>query len=274
MRGHPEEEARLWMPCVLRGRPFERRLGVLRDDAVRRSDQGFAEIRLKVCFTSFVLAVDPQCIAPRLHGVIEAAEPHVDRRDYLPAAAVFGIFLKMRFDLCDERIERAVLQRRGGAARNRLSRHIGRAKREIERRANRRQRHKGGERRPRGGERLLPPREPLLMPLPRQPPRSGAAKPRRARLRLPPRRSGRRRDRVRSRRSGRDRPRHRRPRAARAHHARAATARRRSPPPSSGRTGTTASWRVYITPSAASQWPRQTPRIGSTIHYPRDGRAP
>ena len=87
---------------------LERGLGFGGDDAVRGADQRLAEIGLALG----ARAVEPQRIAPRLHGVVEAAEPQVDRRDDLPAAAVLGILLEMRLDLRHQRVERALLQRR------------------------------------------------------------------------------------------------------------------------------------------------------------------
>ena len=176
----------------------------------------------------------------------------IDRSDHLPAAAVFRIRFEMRLDPRDQRVERLVLRRRAGAARDRLSWHVRRAERQVERGADRRQRHQDHDRGGAAAKRLSAGRRARIFPThPRR--RSTGARLRRAPLPPRPRRSSRSRDRARSRRSGRDRPRCRRPRAAPARCVRAARARRKSPPPSSGRTGRRASWRVYITPLAASQ---------------------
>jgi hypothetical protein len=111
-----EEETRLVVLRVVRQRALERRLGSRGDDAVRLRHQRLAEIGLAIG----ARAIEAQRIAPRLHGIVEPLEPHVDRRRHLPAAAVSGFLLQMRFDLRNQPVERAVLQRRRVAAGERL----------------------------------------------------------------------------------------------------------------------------------------------------------
>ena len=48
MRRDAEEEARLRVPRILRDRAIERGLRLLRDDAVRRRDQGLAELGFEI----------------------------------------------------------------------------------------------------------------------------------------------------------------------------------------------------------------------------------
>ncbi len=129
VRRDAEKEARLGIFRVRHQRALERGLRLVGDDAVRGRHQRLAEIGLAVG----AWTIDPQRIAPRLHGILEAAEPHVDRPDHLPAAAILGIFRKMVLDLRDQRVERAILQRGCGAARERLAGQLRRAEREVER---------------------------------------------------------------------------------------------------------------------------------------------
>src|SRR6185295_10207777 len=112
---------------VARERALKSRLGLVGDDAVRGSEQRLGEIGLAVG----VGAIETQRVAARLHGIVEAAEPQIDWRHHLPAAAILGIAREMRLDLRNEAFERAVLRRRIGAARKWLARKLWRAEREI-----------------------------------------------------------------------------------------------------------------------------------------------
>ena len=74
MRGHAEEEARLGVLCVVgQGARSNAALASSRHDAVRRQPSMLSP---RSASRSASRAIDPQRIAPRLHGVIEAAEPH------------------------------------------------------------------------------------------------------------------------------------------------------------------------------------------------------
>ena len=76
-----EKIARLRLMRIERDGALEGRLGLVRHDAVGGGDQRLAEIGL-ACGG---LAVERQRFAPRRNRVIEAAEPHIDRSDHLPA---------------------------------------------------------------------------------------------------------------------------------------------------------------------------------------------
>ena len=55
-------------------------------------------------------AQEAQRIAPRLHRIVVAAKPHIDRPDHLPAAAILGILLQMRLDPAEQLGDRALLR--------------------------------------------------------------------------------------------------------------------------------------------------------------------
>ncbi len=82
--GHAGEEARLGARLVERQRTIEGRFRLCGDDAVRRRGQRLAEIG----FAIGVVAAERQNLAPRLDGVVEAAEPQIDRRQHLVAACI------------------------------------------------------------------------------------------------------------------------------------------------------------------------------------------
>ena len=85
-------------------RALERCFRVRGHDAVRGARQGFPKIRLALP----VGTEQTQHVAPRLHRIVEAAKPHVDRADDFPATGVLGVGFEMRFDLRDQRfIERS-----------------------------------------------------------------------------------------------------------------------------------------------------------------------
>ena len=65
-------------------------LGLGGDDAVGGAGQRLAEIGLALGGR----AEQPQHVAPRLHRVVVAAEPHIDRAEHLPAAAVLADFAR------------------------------------------------------------------------------------------------------------------------------------------------------------------------------------
>ena len=58
------------------------------DHPIRFRHQRLAEIGLAFG----ACAIEPQRIAPRLHGIFETTDAHVDRADHLPAAAILGFF--------------------------------------------------------------------------------------------------------------------------------------------------------------------------------------
>ena len=102
-------------------RPLERSLGLRRHDPV-----GGGDLRLTVVgLARRTCTVEPQRIAPRLHRILIATEPHVDRRDDVPATTILRIALQMGLDLRDQAVDRAGLGRRTQARSERCAGKIG-----------------------------------------------------------------------------------------------------------------------------------------------------
>ena len=94
----PEKYRARKSPGSRRERAIERALGLGGDDSVRRAGQAPRRGRPRAPRS----IPQPQRIAPRLHGVVVTAEPHIDRADDLPAAAVLGITFEMGFHPRDQ----------------------------------------------------------------------------------------------------------------------------------------------------------------------------
>ena len=77
---------------------FERSLGIDGDDAIGGGGQRLAKIGLP----RGGIAVERQRFSSRRDGIVEAAEPHIDRRDDFPAGAVIGIAGKVGLDFADQ----------------------------------------------------------------------------------------------------------------------------------------------------------------------------
>ena len=123
----PEKYRARKSPGSRRERAIERGPGFSGDDAVRRAGQGLAEVGL----AHGGRFQQPQRIAPRLHGVVVAAEPHIDRADDLPAAAVLGIAFEMRFHPRDQIGNGPLLRRQFAPRRLGLRRQVRRTERQI-----------------------------------------------------------------------------------------------------------------------------------------------
>ena len=103
--GKPEEIARPDVARIEAKRALERRLGLGGDDAVLRAGQRLAEIGLALRRSGRAAAAH----SPRLHRVVVAPKPHIDRPEHLPAAAILRILLQMRLDPADQFHDRALL---------------------------------------------------------------------------------------------------------------------------------------------------------------------
>ena len=80
--GQAEEKARLDVRRVERERALEGRLRLRRDDAVAAA----ASASPRSASRSAVSPSSASSLAPRLDGIVETAEPQIDRRHHLPAA--------------------------------------------------------------------------------------------------------------------------------------------------------------------------------------------
>ena len=127
----------------MRSRALKSGLGIGGDDAVGQRHQRFPVIG----FAHGVGTVEMQRIAARLHGLLETAKPHVDRRDHLPAAAVARIALKVGFDLRHQCIDRSCFRRRRKSCRKRRAGKLRRADCKIKRENTERQRDQAGQHR-------------------------------------------------------------------------------------------------------------------------------
>ena len=85
-------------------RAFEQTLGFGGDYAVRCGRKRLAEIGLARCGRT----VERQRFAPGRDRIVEATEPHVDRRKHLPAGTVIGIARKVGLDLTDKCCDRLI----------------------------------------------------------------------------------------------------------------------------------------------------------------------
>src|SRR4029077_19220504 len=118
----PEKVARLHSVRIECDRPFERSLSLRRHDPIGGEYQRLAERSLALRRR----AIEPKCIAPRPHRVIETPEPDIDRRDHLPAASVVRIALKMGLHRCNQSIDRLI---GAGSGKTRGERPVGKERR-------------------------------------------------------------------------------------------------------------------------------------------------
>src|SRR4051794_36687671 len=97
-----EEIPRLDVPAIELDGARKRLLGLRSDLAVTRRDQSFAEPSLPL--RGF--AVERKRVAPRFDGIVDAANPQIDRRNHLPAATIVRIASEMALDLRNHPVDR------------------------------------------------------------------------------------------------------------------------------------------------------------------------
>jgi len=140
--GEAEKIAGLGFLRVARNRPFEGSLGFGGHDST-----GCGRFSLtQIGFTSCSRAVELHGLLARLHRVIEAPKPGIDRSEHFPAGAVIGARGQMRLDLADQTGDRFVAFGRGDARESGLARNVRRSERNVEAERTERQNSEGRDR--------------------------------------------------------------------------------------------------------------------------------
>ncbi len=138
---HAHVEARHDVLGVLRQRTLESGFGLAGDDAIGGGHHGLAEIGLALG----IAAVQADDIAPGPDRIVKTAEAHIDRRQHLPGAAIFGVARDVIFHLRDHIFDLAGLALRLRPARQRGARQIRRTQHQVEREGANRQQDKTGD---------------------------------------------------------------------------------------------------------------------------------
>ena len=141
MRRESNKITRLGFPRIKRQRALKSLLGFRRDDAFGLRRERFAEIGFARASRTVVV----NRAAQRAHGIIIAAESHIDWSHHFPAAPVLWIACQMRLDLRHQLFDGRRLGSLG-ARRERLPGKRRRTKNKIETAAQQRQQHQRGNR--------------------------------------------------------------------------------------------------------------------------------